>query len=335
MCGRFVESAKRLIKTYYGLSVVDMRPLNVPQWNEHFEMLTDCGRRCLKRYKTWGHGSSLEYEEVLYSYLSSCGLRSAIIPERAHNGRHIVIEGDSAVALLPWISSIGPRQAEVSDSLIASGARSLAEAHHCLRSYRPGVTRPSLDLCFMDARAFEAQVGRHLSRLRRFMQQGVSGFDQRQLELVSELEARVEANLTQLHQAGYEQARQAWPGVVHGEFRPANLSVVGDSVHGILDWNRSFVETRLHDICFAAVSFSGEQEPWGRHCGRRFQLFLSHYDASFPLCDVEWRVLPFYIENMALRWTLASWRYWQFDGRYTFLAHIEDLLSHSMLERTS
>jgi Ser/Thr protein kinase RdoA (MazF antagonist) len=157
------------------------------------------------------------------------------------------------------------------------------------------------------------------------MQRGLSGFCQQQLPQLDAVDAGLQDNLCQ-RRAEYARLRDAWGGVVHGEFRPANLSIVGDAVIGILDWNRSFVETRLHDICFAAVAFSGPEELSRWHCAAQFQQFLAYYDACFPLQEEEWRLLPGYLEYMALRSTLASWRVEQFVERYAFLECLPNLI---------
>jgi Ser/Thr protein kinase RdoA (MazF antagonist) len=96
--------------------------------------------------------------------------------------------------------------------------------------------------------------------------------------------------------------------LVHGDLRLLNLvfRADGDEVATVLDFNASFNEIRLWDLCYTALSLAGVETLGEPRAPERAALFLGAYHERYPLTRAERALLPEFMAFTVTKLMLAA-----------------------------
>ncbi len=106
--------------------------------------------------------------------------------------------------------------------------------------------------------------------------------------------------------------------IVHGDYRPMNIVFDPETgeVDKILDFNCSFNEIRLWDICYTALSLEGKETIGCADSYDRAVAFLRAFHRHHPLSAEERALLPHFFPFVPLKLMVAAVESWWINDRF-------------------
>jgi Ser/Thr protein kinase RdoA (MazF antagonist) len=310
---------RRLASELLGAEVAAVAQLGVDAYNAHYRVdLADGGRVHMVRYFNTGdralEGISFEHEVLLH--LERRGftrLPRLVAREEGGQQRTLFRQGDDWFALSEWIEGCAVEaDRPVTVSQIRGVAACAADLHRAMEEGFARRLRYLPEHIFVYP-AFEVrQRGEALVARLRAVAEGApdDAFDAAGRAALRRWLPAGPAWLERFPWALYDEVRGAAAArgepLVHGDLRLLNLVFRGDEVATVLDFNASFNEIRLWDLCYTALSLAGVETLGEPRAPERAALFLGAYHERHPLSRAERALLPEFLIYTVTKLMLAA-----------------------------
>jgi homoserine kinase type II len=290
-----IEGDLKYVLSHYPLGrLVDAHRVEQGFINENWTITTARGRFFVKRRPaTPGQARLVRAQHKLIEYLCHQGFPAPTLMRTAAGETilthdHCWYEFQEHIDGEPYDHN-RPRHLE-------QAALTLGVYHSCVRGFAP---RP---LCRLGELYTPQTVGEMLKRLAEGWQ---ADRDPALVGLIHRLEMHVE-HLT---------ARFAGHGVldrlvIHGDYYADNLIFRGDSIVGVVDYDRARKEPRVVELAEALIYFSSPRTGHMRHIvypgflnWEPFSHFVEAYHHTHALYEADARALPDYIRAIWLYWS--------------------------------
>lgn len=319
-----------------GAEVAAVAQLGVDAYNAHYRVdLAGGGRVHMVRYFNTGdralEGISFEHEVLLHlERRGFARLPRLVAREEGGQRRTLFRRGDDWFALSEWIegcSTVADRP--VTDAQVRGVAAGAADLH---RAMADGFARR---LRYLPEHIFvypADEVRRRGPELIERLGAVAGGEPDERFDAASRAALRqwlpgVPAWLERFPWALYDEVRgtaaAAGEPLVHGDLRLLNLVFRGDEVASVLDFNASFNEIRLWDLCYTALSLAGVETLGEPRAPERAALFLGAYHERHPLSRAERALLPEFLTYTVTKLMLAAPCSWWVTQRAPLLAALQ------------
>ena len=291
----------------YGLVTISS-PRNLPMgWrNRNLVVNTPAGRRVLKRYRTNWPLDTVLCEHSILTRLAQLGISASRLVPTPHRETYILrpsgiytvfeyVEGKSvSLTFMPRAQYM---------TLTALAGKTLGRIHRDLDGFVPaGGHHLGFDFCTGERRPGVSWFGERVDELKeksRHLSPGPAGDHGQRLIQAS---TRWIDTLYRLDEElrGADLLRT----LIHGDYGFHNLVFQDSATVTVLDFERARLEWRLTELVSVLPLFCRSIDVDGLAAA---QVFLSAYEAIFPISPEEWRLLPQVWAHQNLQ---AAVRYW-------------------------
>jgi Ser/Thr protein kinase RdoA (MazF antagonist) len=310
---------KALAAELLGAGVAEVAQLGVDAYNAHYRVdLAGGGRVHMVRYFNTGdsalEGISFEHDVLLH--LERRGftrLPRLVAREEGGQRRTLFRRGDDWLALSEWIEGCSiAADRHVTDAQVRGVAACAADLHRAMGDGFARRLRYLPEHVFVYPADEVRRRGEAMVERLRVVAEGApdEAFDAGARAALRGWLPAVPAWLEAFPWALYDEVRGAAAAggepLVHGDLRLLNLVFDGDEVATVLDFNASFNEIRLWDLCYTALSLAGAETLGEPRAPERAALFLGAYHARHPLSRAELALLPEFMVYTVTKLMLAA-----------------------------
>ncbi len=263
--------------------------------NENWAMTTTRGRFFVKRHPPrQGQATLIRAQHKLIEHLRHRGFPAPTLV-RGLDGQTLLLLDDLCYEIQEYIA--GEPYDYERPTHLEQAALTLAMYHSCVEGFAPSI------LCHLGQLYTPRTVRETLNRLTKAWQVDL---DPALAGLVRNLEARAEKLATSFSRHGALSHL-----VIHGDYYADNLIFRGDTVVGVVDYDKARWERRVAELAEALIYFSAPRPGHMRHIvypgflqWAPFHRFLEAYNYTRTLEKEEAQALPDYIGAVWLFWSL-------------------------------
>jgi Ser/Thr protein kinase RdoA (MazF antagonist) len=290
-----IEGGLEYLLSHYAVGrVIDAQRLEQGFVNENWKITTSRGRFFLKRRRaTPGQASLVRAQHELIEYLGHQGFPAPSLMRTAA-GETILTHDHCWYELQEYID--GEPYDHDRASHLQQSALTLGVYHSCVRGFAPRA------LCASGELYTPGSVGEMLERLGEAWQ---AERDPALAGLIQPLEMHVQELTVSF--AGHGVLDRL---VIHGDYYADNLIFKGDSIVGVVDYDRARREPRVAELAEALIYFSSPRRGQTRHIvypgfllWEPFSRFLEAYHDAHALEEADARALPDYVRAIWLYWS--------------------------------
>lgn len=330
------EDLRGLAAELLGAEVAAVAQLGVDAYNAHYRVdLAAGGRLHMVRYFNRGdsalEGISFEHEVLLH--LERRGftrLPRLVARDEGGQRRTLFRRGDDWFALSDWIEGCSTAaDRPVTDAQVRGVAACAADLHRAMGEGFARRLRYLPEHVFVYPADEVRRRGPAMVERLRVVAEGApdAQFDAASRDALRRWLPAVPAWLERFPWALYDEVRGATAAgdepLVHGDLRLLNLVFRGDEVATVLDFNASFNEIRLWDLCYTALSLAGAETLGEPRAPERAALFLGAYHERHPLSRAERALLPEFMAYTVTKLMLAAPCSWWVTQRTPLLEALQ------------